>query len=88
VASVPSFTCISRATSAIGRDSATTILTASSRNSGLNFLRFFAACSLRRSGLRSYGDLCPRTSGRLGHRRPARLPGQVTGSRRPTATGG
>ncbi|MGW6145328.1 group II intron reverse transcriptase/maturase [Streptomyces sp. NPDC055140] len=49
----------------IGRDSTTTILTASSRNSGLNFLRFCATCSLRRSGLRSYGDRCPRTSGRL-----------------------
>jgi hypothetical protein len=55
VPSVPSFTCISRATSAIGRDSTTTILTASSRNSGLNFLRFCATCSLRRSELRSYG---------------------------------
>ncbi|MEV0186610.1 hypothetical protein AB0I54_46615 [Streptomyces sp. NPDC050625] len=33
-------------------------------------LRFCATCSLRRSGLRSYGDRCPRTSGRLRWWRP------------------
>lgn len=65
VPSFPSFTCISRVTSAIGRDSTTTIMTASSRNAGLNFLRFCARCSLRRSGLRSYGDRCQRASRRL-----------------------
>src|SRR3954453_12233709 len=36
---VPSCTCISRATSAIGRDVSITIFTASSLNSGVNFLR-------------------------------------------------
>src|SRR3954451_4043591 len=39
VAEVPSCTCISRATSAIGRDVSITIFTASSLNSGVNFLR-------------------------------------------------
>src|SRR3954463_8425666 len=36
---VPSCTCISRATSATGRDDSITIFTASSLNSGVNFLR-------------------------------------------------
>lgn len=35
---VPSLIPISRATCAIGRDDASTVFTASSRNSGLNFL--------------------------------------------------